>query len=77
MMHRRPTEGLSAATEGQMLVINRKPGQRVRIGDCWLTVLGTKGRQIRLGFEGPPETQIDREELLDTPDTQQEGDAEG
>ena len=38
---------------------------------------GTKGRQIRLGFEGPPETQIDREELLDTPDTQQEGDAEG
>ena len=48
-----------------MLVLSRKVGERVVIGDqIVVTVLEVKGRQVRLGFEAPPEIQIWRGEWL-------------
>ena len=47
-----------------MLVLSRKVGERVVIGDrITVTVLEVKGRQVRLGFEAPPDVQIWRGEL--------------
>lgn len=47
-----------------MLVLSRKVGERVVIGDqIVVTVLEVKGRQVRLGFEAPPDIQIWRGEL--------------
>lgn len=47
-----------------MLVLSRKIGERVVIGDgIVVTVLEVKGRQVRLGFDAPPEVQIWRGEL--------------
>jgi carbon storage regulator CsrA len=50
--------------EDTMLVLSRKVGERVVIGDrIVVTVLEVKGRQVRLGFEAPPDVQIWRGEL--------------
>jgi carbon storage regulator len=47
-----------------MLVLSRKVGERVVIGDrIVVTVLEVKGRQVRLGFEAPPNVPIWRGEL--------------
>ncbi len=47
-----------------MLVLSRKVGERVVIGDrIVVTVLEVKGRQVRLGFEAPSDVQIWRGEL--------------
>ena len=47
-----------------MLVLSRKVGERVVIGDqIVVTVLEVKGRQVRLGFEAPSNVQIWRGEL--------------
>jgi len=47
-----------------MLVLSRKIGERVLIGDrIVVTVLEVKGRQVRLGFEAPPDVPIWRGEL--------------
>jgi carbon storage regulator len=47
-----------------MLVLSRKVGERVVIGDSIVvTVLEVKGRQVRLGFEAPSNVQIWRGEL--------------
>jgi carbon storage regulator len=48
-----------------MLVLSRKPGEEVVIGDnIRLTVVAIRGNQVRLGFTAPPEVSIKREELL-------------
>lgn len=47
-----------------MLVLSRKAGERIRIGDgVEMVVLETKGGRVRLGFEAPPEVAIHRHEL--------------
>jgi carbon storage regulator len=47
-----------------MLVLSRKVGERVVIAEnIVVTVLEVKGRQVRLGFEAPPDVQIWRGEL--------------
>jgi carbon storage regulator len=47
-----------------MLVLSRKIGERVTIGDgVVVTVLEVKGKQVRLGFEAPPDVPIWRGEL--------------
>ena len=63
-MHRRPTEGLPAAKGGwSVLVITRKAGQRLRIGEAWITVLSARRGHIRLGVEAPADVEVVREEL--------------
>jgi len=47
-----------------MLVLSRKKGQRIHIGDeVTVTVLGVQGGTIRLGIEGPANVPIHREEV--------------
>jgi carbon storage regulator len=46
-----------------MLVLSRKKGEQIRIGECViLTVLESRNGRVRLGFEAPEEVEIFREE---------------
>ena len=48
-----------------MLVLSRKRGQRVVIGDhVEMTIIEIRGDRVKLGFVGPSEIPIHREELL-------------
>lgn len=47
-----------------MLNLTRRVGERLMIGDdVVVTVLATKGNQIRLGVEAPKKTVVHREEV--------------
>jgi carbon storage regulator CsrA len=47
-----------------MLVLTRKPGEKVYIGkDISLTVLEVKGNRIRIGIDAPAEIPVARAEL--------------
>ena len=47
-----------------MLVLSRKHGQCVRIGDSIeVKVLEIEGGRVKLGFSAPPEVNIQREEI--------------
>lgn len=47
-----------------MLVLSRKPGQSIIIGeDIVVTVLEIHGDQVRLGIEAPKELSVHREEI--------------
>jgi carbon storage regulator len=47
-----------------MLVLSRKAGERISIGpEIEVTVLGIHKGRVKLGFLGPPEVPIHREEL--------------
>lgn len=47
-----------------MLVLTRKVGERIRIGDSLeVTVLKVSGNKVKLGFAGPVQVPIQREEL--------------
>ncbi len=49
-----------------MLVLTRKPEQKIRIGDdVVITVLKVQGEQVSIGIEAPKDLQIIRQELLD------------
>jgi len=48
-----------------MLVLTRKKGERVRIGQhVEITVLESRSGRVKLGFSGPPEISIHREEIF-------------
>jgi carbon storage regulator len=48
-----------------MLVLNRKIGERIRIGgDIVVTVVKVQGKQVRIGIEAPLSVSIRRKELL-------------
>ncbi|MBI1917262.1 MAG: carbon storage regulator CsrA [Planctomycetes bacterium] len=50
-----------------MLVLNRKVGERIVIGDeIVITVVSVHGQQVRVGIEAPGSVPIWREELLNT-----------
>ena len=47
-----------------MLVLSRKIGERIRIGeDVTLTVVRVHGDKVRLGIEAPSDVSIHREEV--------------
>lgn len=49
-----------------MLILTRKVGESVVIGDdVKLTVLSSKGNQIRLGIQAPKDVPVHREEIFD------------
>ena len=49
-----------------MLVLTRKPGEKIRIGSgITITVVEVKGNKIRLGIEAPEDVSIFRAELND------------
>ncbi|MCG8491683.1 MAG: carbon storage regulator CsrA [Sneathiellales bacterium] len=48
-----------------MLILTRRTGESLKVGDdITVTVLGTKGNQIRIGLDAPKSVSIVREELL-------------
>ncbi len=47
-----------------MLILTRRPGERLCIGENVLvTILGVKGNQVRIGIAAPRDIAIDREEI--------------
>jgi carbon storage regulator len=47
-----------------MLVLSRKPGERLHIGNgITITVVAVQGRQVRLGIEAPAVVPVRRAEL--------------
>ena len=47
-----------------MLVLSRKEGQRIRLGDSIvITVVGVTGDKVRVGVEAPDSVVVLREEL--------------
>jgi carbon storage regulator len=49
-----------------MLILTRKKGERILIGDdIIITVVDIRGKQIRIGLDAPDEVSIIREELLE------------
>ncbi len=54
--------------ETRMLVLSRKKGEQIRIGDdIVVTVHRLSGNRVSLGIEAPPKERIIRGELKDTP----------
>ena len=50
-----------------MLVITRKNGEGLRIGDnVHITVIETSKDRVKIGIEAPPDVRIIRNELFDT-----------
>jgi carbon storage regulator len=49
-----------------MLVINRKRGESIRIGDdIVITVLEFRDGRVKLGIDAPLEISVNRQEVLD------------
>ena len=50
-----------------MLVLSRKPNQRIIIGNqlVRITVVDVRGDNVRLGFEAPDDISVHREEVFD------------
>ena len=47
-----------------MLILTRRVGETIRIGDdIEVVVLGVKGNQVRLGVTAPRDTEVHREEI--------------
>jgi carbon storage regulator len=47
-----------------MLILTRRVGESIIIGDdVTITVLGTKGNQVRLGVNAPANISVHREEI--------------
>ncbi len=47
-----------------MLVITRKLGENIRIGDAVkIVVLEVRSGQVKLGIEAPPDVKVHREEI--------------
>lgn len=47
-----------------MLILTRRVGERIAIGDeILITILEIKGKQVRLGIQAPSNTTVHREEI--------------
>ena len=47
-----------------MLILTRRPGETLRIGDnVTVSLLEVKGNQVRLGINAPKEVPVHREEI--------------
>ncbi|QEY75126.1 carbon storage regulator CsrA [Pseudomonas denitrificans (nom. rej.)] len=47
-----------------MLILTRRPGETICIGDnIEVVVLGVKGNQVRIGVTAPRDTEVHREEI--------------
>ena len=59
-----------------MLVLSRKKGQRVMIGDgIVITVVEVRGNKVRFGIDAPKEVPVHREEVYNQ--IREEGEREG
>ena len=46
-----------------MLILSRKPNERIMIGNITITVQNIRGNRVAIGIEAPPEIKITRGEL--------------
>lgn len=47
-----------------MLILTRRVGESIIIGDdVFITVLGVKGNQVRIGIDAPKNVSVHREEI--------------
>lgn len=55
---------MQLTTEGGLLILTRKLGESITIGDkIRVSVLGIRGRQVRLGIDAPSDVVVHREEI--------------
>jgi carbon storage regulator len=51
-----------------MLVLTRKPGERIQIGaNITIVVVRTEGKKVRVGIEAPAKVRVRRGEVEDVP----------
>lgn len=49
-----------------MLVLGRKPGERIKIGDnITIHILSQQGQSIRIGVDAPSDIPVHREEIYE------------
>ena len=61
-----------------MLILTRKVGESIAIGDdVKITVVSTKGGQVRIGIDAPKTVVISRTELTVESEAVEKSDAEG
>jgi len=48
-----------------MLVLSRKPGEAIMVGDVTVTVVEFRNGKVRLGIEAPKEMPVHRREVYD------------
>ena len=61
-----------------MLILTRRVGEALMIGDdISVTVLATKGNQVRLGVSAPKNVSVHREEIYQSIQTECESSDEG
>jgi len=61
-----------------MLILTRRVGETLMIGDnVTVTVLGTKGSQVRLGVNAPRDVSVHREEIYERIQKEKEVDKSG
>ena len=59
-----------------MLVLTRRVGQKIRIGDdIVITLLGVRGNQYKVGIEAPVDMPVHREEIYELIQDQKKGQA--
>src|SRR5206468_12941773 len=52
--------------EGTMLLLTRKLGENIRIGDdVKITIVEVKGNHVKLGIDAPPSVKVHREEIYE------------
>lgn len=55
---------MDAQKESKMLILTRRVGETLVIGDdVTVTVLGIKGNQVRIGVNAPKNVSVHREEI--------------
>jgi carbon storage regulator len=60
-----------------MLILTRRVGETIIIGDnIRLTVLSTKGNQVRIGIDAPKDVSVHREEIYQRILDEKSGDVE-
>lgn len=58
--------GESRGGAQDMLILTRKLGENIRIGDdVKITILDIRGGQVKLGIEAPPHVSVHREEIYE------------
>ncbi len=61
----RPTPSDTGTAEKSMLILTRRVGETLMIGDdVSVTVLGVKGNQVRIGINAPQDVAVHREEIF-------------